>query len=181
VTTRLSRVNRGQVEELRAELADLYVESSAPAPGWEHRSRGDFLRRLAGDQRRPGFAMLIAQGPALVGCAFGFPVRRDGTWWRGFRGGLPRRIEQLTASGQVFAITGIVIHPDARYRGLAGRLQERLLADHRASLGATLVDRPNRASCAAFRSWGWREIGEVHRSPGPAVLRALILRADDDG
>lgn len=174
---RLVRLNRGQVDGLREELAELYVASCATAPGWEHRNRGDFLRRLAGDLRRPGFAMLIAGAPTLVGCAFGFPVRRDGSWWRGFRGGLPRAVEELTSSGKVFAVTGLVVRPDERNRGLAGFLQERLLADHQASLGATLVDRPNRAACAAFRSWGWRDIGEVDRLPGPAVLRALVLRA----
>ncbi|WP_406505627.1 hypothetical protein [Streptomyces sp. NBC_00212] len=48
------------------------------------------------------------------------PVRRDGTWWRGFHGPLPQRIEQLTASGHVFAITEIVVHPHE----MAGRQED---------------------------------------------------------
>lgn len=172
---RLRGLNRWQAEDLREDLADLYVRSCATAPGWEHRGREDFLHRLAGDVRHPGFAMLVAEAPALVGFASGFPVRRDGSWWSGFRGVLPQEVGQFTASGRVFAITGMVVHPSERNRGVAGRLQERLFTDRRASLGATLVDRANRAACTGFRSWGWRDIGVVYRPPGPTVLRALVL------
>ncbi|WP_405725337.1 GNAT family N-acetyltransferase [Streptomyces sp. NBC_01537] len=182
---RLRGLSRWQAEHLREDLADLYVESCATASGWEHRGRKDFLHRLAGDLRHPGFAMLVAESPALespalespalVGFASGFPVRRDGDWWSGFRSVLPQEVGQFATSGRVFAITGMVVHPTVRNRGLAGRLQERLFADQRASLGATLVGRANRAACAGFRSWGWRDIGVVYRPPGPTVLRALVL------
>ncbi|WP_234343092.1 hypothetical protein [Streptomyces fulvoviolaceus] len=171
----LRRLNRWQAESLREDLADLYAESCATAPGGEHRGRKDFLRRLTRDTWRPGFAMLTAQAPDLVGCAFGFPVPRDGSWWNGLRGPLPQDVEQLTTSGQVFAISEIVVRPSERHHGLADTLQQQLLGDHRALLGATLVDRTHRAACAGFRSRGWRDIGVVYRSPGPTVLRALVL------
>ncbi|MFF1291672.1 MULTISPECIES: hypothetical protein [unclassified Streptomyces] len=171
----LRRLNRWQTEGMREDLAGLYAESCATAPGWEHRGRKDFLRRLTRDTWRPGFAMLVAEAPDLVGCAFGFPVPRDGSWWSGLRGTLPQDVEQLATSGQVFAISGIVVRPSERYHGLADGLQEQLLGDHRALLGATLVDRTHRAACAGFRSRGWRDIGVVYRPPGPTVLRALVL------
>ncbi|GAA3083461.1 hypothetical protein GCM10020000_82020 [Streptomyces olivoverticillatus] len=120
-------------------------------------------------------ATVAAEAPVLVGCAFGFPVRRDGAWWQGFSGMLPQDVEQLTASGHVFAITEIVVHPHERNRGLAGHLQERLLTNHQASLGATLVDQADRAACAAFQSWGWRDIGAFQWPSGPTVLRVLVL------
>ncbi|MFC5800950.1 GNAT family N-acetyltransferase [Streptomyces formicae] len=172
---RLRRLNRWQAECLQEDLGDLYVESSGAPAGEEYRNRQDFLRRLTDDVRRPGFALVVAETTTLVGCAFGFPVRRDGSWWRGFAGGLPRSVEQLTASGHVFAITEIVVHPHEQDRDIARRLQERLVADHHASLGTILVPAADRAAHAAFRSWGWQEIGEVHRPPGPTVLRALVL------
>ncbi|GHG47773.1 hypothetical protein GCM10018779_05340 [Streptomyces griseocarneus] len=177
----LRGLSRWQAEGQREDLADLYVESADTQPGEEYRSRVSFLRRLADDVRRPGFDMMIAeatqagQAPALVGCAFGFPVRRDGFWWQGFSGALPQDVEQLTASGRVFAISEIVVHPHERDRGLAGHLQERLLTSHQASLGATLVDQADRVSRAAFRSWGWQDIGEFRWPPGPTVLRVLVL------
>ena len=173
----LRQVNRWLAEDLRQDLADLYVASTETAPGEEYRSRSreEFLNRLAGDIRRPGFAMVVAETDALVGCAFGFPVRGDGSWWLGFDGALPHSVEQLTASNRVFAITNILVSPHPGDKALARRLQERLLADHQASLGATSVDPADRPALDAFRSWGWQDIGEIRRPPGPTMFRALIL------
>ncbi|MEU3612356.1 hypothetical protein ABZ725_08545 [Streptomyces sp. NPDC006872] len=180
---RLRRLNRWQAETLKEDLADLYVESSRAQPGEGYRGREAFLRRLTGAIRRPGFALLIAESTAFAGCVYGFPVRREGTWWRGFDGTLPRSVEQLTASGHVFAITETLVHPHTNERGLARRLQQRLLADHHASLGATLVEQADSAACDALLSWGWQDIGTVRRpsdrpghQPSDAVaLRALVL------
>ncbi|MEU3277263.1 hypothetical protein [Streptomyces antibioticus] len=183
---RLRRLNRWQAETLKEDLADLYVESSRAQPGEEYRDREAFLRRLTSAVRQPGFALLIAEDTAFAGCAYGFPIRRDGTWWRGFDGPLPSSVEQLTASGHVFAITETLVHPHTDAPGLARRLQGRLLADHHASLGATLVDQADRAVHEVFLSWGWQDIGTVQRPsdqpsrpnlppPDAVVLRALVL------
>ncbi|WP_246101074.1 hypothetical protein [Streptomyces cyaneus] len=174
---RLRRLSRWLVEGLREDLARLYVESHATAPGDPYRrpSRQNFLNRLTVDMRRPGFAMVIAETDSLTGCAFGFPVGGDGSWWLGFDGALPRSIEQLTASGNVFAFAAILIRPHPQDRELARRVQERLLTDHQASLGATLVDRADRPTLAALRSWGWLDVGELRRPAGATTFRALVL------
>ncbi|MFF3493275.1 hypothetical protein ACFYWS_18175 [Streptomyces sp. NPDC002795] len=173
---RLRRLNRWQAEDLREDLADLYVESSRSSPGEEFNGREAFLHRLAGDVQLPGFDMLVAEAEALTGCAYGAPVARDGSWWQGFDGALPQNLEQLTASGHVFAITETVVHPHGQARRLARRLQERLLADHHASLGVTLVDRSDGPVRAALTDWGWQDAGEIHRQPpGPTALRVMVL------
>ncbi|MDF2270717.1 hypothetical protein P2Q00_35615 [Streptomyces coacervatus] len=151
------------------------MRSGVRAGGEEYRDREGFLRRLAGDIRRPGFALLIAETTTLAGCAFGFPIGRDGSWWRGFAGALPWSIGQLTAAGQVFALTQVVAHPHEQNRDIADRLQERLLTDLHTSLGVTLVHPYDRAARTAFQSWGWLEIGEMVRLPGPVALRVLVL------
>ncbi|MFJ2237672.1 hypothetical protein [Streptomyces sp. NPDC087859] len=173
---RLRRVNRWLAQGLGGELADLYVDSGETSvpEAYRSRSRQDFLNRLTGDIRRPGFAMVIAETDHLVGCAFGFPVSSDGFWWLGFDGALPQNIEQLTASGGVFAITSILIQPHPQDQDMARRLQERLLGDHQASLGATLVDQNDHPTLASLRFWGWLDLGEVWR-PGPTMFRALVL------
>ncbi|MGX5186191.1 hypothetical protein ACWKT5_26250 [Streptomyces avermitilis] len=173
----LRRVNRWLAQGLAGELADLYTdchESSAPEV-YRSRSRQDFLNRLTGDIRRPGFSMVIAETDSLVGCAFGFPVHSDGFWWLGFDGALPRRIDQLTESGSAFAITCILVRPHPHDEGVARRLQERLLSDHQAPLGATLVNQDDHSTLTALVSWGWLDIGEVWRPAGPTVFRALVL------
>ncbi|MBO3680455.1 hypothetical protein J5X86_36585 [Streptomyces sp. NEAU-YJ-81] len=174
---RLRGLNRWLVEGLREDLADLYAESRVTAPGDPYRrpSRQDFLGRLTTDMRRLGFVMVIAGTDSLMGCAFGFPVRGDGSWWLGFEGPLPRSIEQLTAAGSVFAFDDILIGPHPQDGGLARRLPERLLTGHQASLGATLVDQADRPALAALRSWGWLDIGELRRPAEPTTFRALVF------
>ncbi|MFJ4423005.1 hypothetical protein ACKI1Q_01450 [Streptomyces galilaeus] len=174
---RLRRVNRWLAQGLGGELADLYVDSheTPAAEAYRSRSRLDFLNRLTGDIRRPGFAMVIAETDHLVGCAFGFPVAGDGFWWLGFDGALPQGIEQPTASGGVFAITSILVQPHPQDQDVARRLQERLLSDHQASFGATLVDPDDHPTLAALRSWRWLDVGEVWRPAGPTMFRALVL------
>ncbi|MDQ0948624.1 hypothetical protein QFZ24_002547 [Streptomyces phaeochromogenes] len=174
---RLRRVNRWLAQGLSVELADLYVDSrETPAlEAYRSRSRQDFLNRLTGDIRRPGFAMVIAETDHLVGCAFGFLVDSDGLWWLGFDGALPQSIEQLTASGGVFAITSILVQPHEQDQDVARRLQERLLSGHQASLGTTLVDPDDHPTLASLRSWGWLNVGEVRRPAEPTMFRALVL------
>ncbi|QMU80347.1 hypothetical protein GXW83_17295 [Streptacidiphilus sp. PB12-B1b] len=119
--------------------------------------------------------MLLAETATLVGFVFGVPVDRDGGWWSGFVGELPPYIEQLTASGHVFAVTDLVVHPYARHHGIAASLLARLLGDHHASLGVSLVEQGEHQVFAAFQSWGWQEIGEVRRAGDPLVRRAMVL------
>ncbi|MFI0960173.1 hypothetical protein ACH4S8_01960 [Streptomyces sp. NPDC021080] len=165
-------------QDLSGKLTDLYVDShetSSRPDAYCRPSRRHFLNRLTADIRRPGFAMVIAETDGLVGCAFGFPIRSDGFGWIGFHGALPRGIEQLAASGGVFAITDILVPPHPQDAYVARRLQERLLADHPASLGATLVDRADRPTLATLRSWGWLDAGEFWQPTSATLLRLLVL------
>ncbi|MFG2731451.1 hypothetical protein [Streptomyces canus] len=174
---RLRRLNRWLVEDLREDLADLYEGSRAAAPGGAYRRPGRrrFLNRLTAGMRRPGFAMVIAETDRLMGCAFGFPVCGDGAWWLGFAGTLPRRINQLALSDRAFAFGDILIRPHPQDRGLARRVQNRLLTDHQAALGATLVDRADGPNLAALQSWGWRDMGGIRSPVGATLLRAMVL------
>lgn len=93
----------------------------------------------------------------------------------GFEGPLPQNLEQLTASGHVFAILETLVHPHQHAHGLARLMQERLLADHQASLGVTLVDESARGVGRTLEGWGWREIGRIRREPDSTAVRVLVL------
>ncbi|WP_327692249.1 MULTISPECIES: hypothetical protein [unclassified Streptomyces] len=172
---RLRRLSRQQAQDLREDLADLYVESTPGSVVERCRGRRDFLRRLAGDVRRPGFALVLAETTTVVGCAFGVPVGRRDLWWRGVDPAPQRSVARLTAAGQAFALTQVVADPHGQNRAIAHRLQQRLLTARHATLGLTLVHPADRAARAAFESWGWQDIGEVAAFPGPVVLRALVM------
>ncbi|MEU9917601.1 hypothetical protein [Streptomyces sp. NPDC051001] len=173
----LRRVNRWRAQAVSGKLADLYVDSREASPREAYRPPGrqEFLNRLTAEIRRPGFAMVIAETDGLVGCAFGFPVRSDGVLWPGVDGALPRGIVRLTKPRGVFAITDILVRPHPQDRNVARRLQERLLSDQHAALGATLVDRFDHGALAALRSWGWLDVGELWSPVSATLLRALVL------
>ncbi|WP_052069133.1 hypothetical protein [Streptacidiphilus albus] len=175
----LRRLNRWQAEKQREDLADLYLECRPAVPGTEFEDRAGFLRHLVADARHAGFDLVLAEAKTLVGFAFGVPVDRDGHWWQGFVGELPARIEQLTASGHVFAVTELAVHPYVTEPGVAGHLVERLLSDNRSSLGAVLLREDDRWAGACFRSLGWEEIGVVQPSPGAAPYRALVVEVGE--
>lgn len=173
-TVRLRRLDRWQADNHRERLADLHMKARELTQGQESGSREDFLHRLAHDARRPGFDMVIAERETLVGYAFGFPLDRGGAWWQGLLGGIPQSIEQLTASGHVFAMAELMVHPHYQHRGIGQRLHYELLTGQHATLGAVLVDPAVLPACEALRSWGWQDIGEVRTEPGAPALRALI-------
>ncbi|BCM67886.1 hypothetical protein EASAB2608_03220 [Streptomyces sp. EAS-AB2608] len=179
---RLRPLSRGQVDDRLKELGDLYAEVSGGGPWAWNEARAAFLRRLAADARRPGFSLLIAETTVLTGCAYGFPAGGAGPWWaaveEGVRCGLLRRI----APGRLFVVSGIVVPSRVRREyqdrawNLARRLQRRLLADHGAALGVTLVGSRDDGTVEALRSWGWRSAGDAPLAavpPGPC--RVLVL------
>lgn len=179
---RLRRLDGWQADNHRQRLADLHAHAYRQELGEEQEcgSRADFLHRLADDTRRPGFDMVFAARENLVGCAYGFPVDRDGTWWQGLLAGLPPGIGQLTASGNVFAIAELMVHPRFQRRGVGRSLHHELLTGLPPTLGAALVNPADLPAWAALRSWGWQDIGEVRTEPGAPVRHALIRLLEQD-
>ncbi|GAA4064424.1 hypothetical protein [Streptomyces shaanxiensis] len=175
------------------ELGDLYAQTSTGDPCAWNRARSAFLRRLATDVRRPGFALLIAEttvssgATLLTGCAHGFPVRGGGPWWQGLDGYLPEGLLRVAASGRLFAISEILVGRSVRTQNqsrdwnLARRLQRRLLTDHAAALGVMLVHRGDVRTLEALRFWGWQyvlaDVADARGTPLCAPpCRVLVLR-----
>ncbi|WP_369170861.1 hypothetical protein AB5J49_24905 [Streptomyces sp. R28] len=137
---RIRPLSRWQIEDRQKELGDLYAELSGGDPRAWNQARELFLRRLAVEVQRPGFALLVAErgvlqvpgtavvdgttgaedlahrgeGVVLTGCAYGFPVPVQGPWWRGLDGYLPRDLLRLAAAGRLFAISGLLVHSRVR-------------------------------------------------------------------
>ncbi|WP_327695630.1 GNAT family N-acetyltransferase [Streptomyces sp. NBC_00459] len=178
------RLSRWQADGDREELADLYVAAYEEPPGEEYRNRERFLARLAEDVQRPGFDMVAADDQdgdddEPAGMAYGYPLHRDGSWWRGFVGVVPDKAEELTASGKVFVVGDLMVLPEHRRRGIGSRLQERLLAAGDAELAVVLLDPDNAGARAAFRAWGWEGLGELRPGTGDAVLQVLARALPD--
>ncbi|MEU3895823.1 hypothetical protein [Streptomyces sp. NPDC045251] len=179
---RLRPLSRRQIEDHLQELGDLYADTSGGGPLVWNQARGAYLRQLTTDVRRPGFELLIAESTGMTGCAHGFPVRGDGPWWAGSDRHLPGHLLRLAAAGRLFVISGIHVpsrvrrqNPDRAWN-LARRMQKRLLADHGIAVAVTLVERSDRGTAEALRSWGWRYVdGGTARTVPLDPFRVLVL------
>ncbi|MFI5758659.1 GNAT family N-acetyltransferase [Streptomyces sp. NPDC051569] len=166
----IRRLSRWQAEAQREAVADVYVEAYRRVRGEEFDDRQEFLRVFAEDVQRAGFDMMVASGRKPGAYAYGFLLDRAGQWWRALGDGVPWDIEELTVSGQVFALAELMVLPEHRRVGLATRLVDQLLVRANAALVTTRVDPANEAALGALRSWGWTRLGAVsaegHPVPG---------------
>lgn len=164
----LRRLSRWQAEQQRESVADLYVAAYEGVEGAESLGRQGFLRRFAEDVQRPGFDMIIAGDPFLVGCAYGYPPGREGEWWHGFRGAKTDGDEELATADRVFALAELMVLPSRRRKGIATRLQQRLLERQEADVLTTLISPTNTPAAAAYAAWGWT------RTPRPATTTTTL-------
>ena len=124
------------------------------------------------DMQRPGFDMMVGDGPSLAGCAYGYQLEREGALWQGFRGGVPKDLEELTASGQVMVLAELMVLPEFRRRRVASRLVKQLLIRSRSALVAALAEPANTPVIRAFQDWGWHRLGEVQLDQDNPSLEA---------
>lgn len=168
-------LSRWQADLQREEIADIYVKCYDEPPGLEFPNRQAFLARFADDVKRPGFDLVAAEEHALIGCCYGYAVSRDGAWWSGLRGGVPDRIEEATAAGEVFAIGELMVLPRQRRRGVGSRLVADLLNDCAATLAVVQLDPADETARAAYLGWGWRKLGDV-AAHAAAPMREVWIR-----
>ncbi|MBD0739023.1 GNAT family N-acetyltransferase [Streptomyces sp. CBMA29] len=164
------RMSRWQAEQQREAVADVYVEAYRGVPGQEFHDREDFLRRFAEATRRPGFDMIVASERRLTGVAYGYVLDRADGWWRDFTvagtdGAGPHGtdIEELTASGQVFALAELMVVPAYRRQGIATGLLDQLLLRSDAAL-VTVLTAPDADAVHALRAWEWTCLGDTNGS-----------------
>ncbi|GAA2497240.1 hypothetical protein GCM10010406_37060 [Streptomyces thermolineatus] len=169
-------LTRWQAENDREKFADMFVEAYAEVAGGEFRGREGFLERFAVRARQPGFDMVVASAATVpTGCAFGHPVDRDGDWWQDFDGEVPRRVDELTASGQVFEVADLMVLPQHLGKGIGRRLHDELLEDRDELLGVLVTDwQTPTGEDYDYSGWGWRPYGEVRAAAGQHPRRVWI-------
>ncbi|MET9294747.1 GNAT family N-acetyltransferase [Streptomyces sp. NPDC003077] len=167
----LRRLTRWQAEAEREAVADLYVEAYGDRSG-ESGGREGFLSRFAEHIQRPGFEMVTAGDPALVGCGYGFPADRTDPWWRSLCDEPPRGADRLSPSGRLFVVAELMVRPAFRHDRVATRLQQALLVRAGSPTVVTAVDSANGPARAAYRSWGWAPVEHGHQADGLPVWEA---------
>lgn len=168
----LRHLSRWQGEQQQESLADEFIETYQRSHGTEYADRQAFLQSFNRAFSRDGFDMVVAgSGGRTAGHAYGYLIDRAGGWWRGLGSDLPWDAEELTVSGQVFALAELTVRPSFRRMGVAGRLLQQLLERTDAALAVTRVAPGNSGAAAALPSWGWERLGttEADNAQLPSV------------
>jgi ribosomal protein S18 acetylase RimI-like enzyme len=141
---------------------------------WFH--PGPFWDRLV-ELYLPGrdFEIVVGRlGGRAVGYAFGSPRDQHGGVWEELRSTYPEF--QLPAeSVPMYLFREFAVHPDCQRQGIGGQLHDALLRLRPEAAAELLVRKDNVAAQAAYRSWGWVQLGEKQPMPDSPVFDRLVL------
>ncbi|MFI6532609.1 GNAT family N-acetyltransferase [Nonomuraea sp. NPDC050547] len=167
----------GESARARAEaLVAVYREAFGPPPWNEGEDEVEAFRaRLDEDSRRPGFTAVLATAdgrPRGFGTAFPTPSplpRRRSYGWAAEIAGAGRLIGALE-------VTELAVSPQARGRGLAGRLLEELCAGAPRRWLLTSTQAPD--AVRLYERLGWRRLND---GPGVIVFTWDMVAPDVNG
>ncbi|MGP3975504.1 GNAT family N-acetyltransferase [Streptomyces sp. 8N114] len=155
----------------------VYAEVFAEAPYDETpESVAANFRRFRSQTRKATFRAALARtsGGEPVGIAYGYPLSPSTGWWD--RLTTPVSDELRREDGRrTFGLMELAVRAPWRRLGVARRMHDAVLADadeERVLLNA----RPDvEAAQAAYRSWGYRKVGEAHPWDGADLHDVMVL------
>ncbi|MGW0731324.1 GNAT family N-acetyltransferase [Streptomyces sp. NPDC002851] len=163
----------------RAEAAFrvVYAEVFAEEPYKETPEAVDATFRRFGSQvRKATFRAALARtgDGEPVGIAYGHPLSPATDWWDRLTTPVPDELRREDGR-RTFGLMEFAVRAPWRRLGVARRLHEAVLvggAEERVLLNA----RPDvEAAQAAYRSWGYRKVGEAHPWEGADLHDVMVL------
>lgn len=155
----------------------VYAEAFAEPPyGKTSKDVEANFRRFRSQVRKATFRAALARtgDGEPVGIAYGYPLSPSTGWWG--RLTTPVADELRREDGhRTFGLIELAVRAPWRRVGVARRLHDAVLAEateERVLLNA----RPDVAAAqAAYRSWGYRKVGEAHPWEGAALHDVMVL------
>ncbi|MDJ1133629.1 GNAT family N-acetyltransferase [Streptomyces iconiensis] len=163
-----------QAEE---DFSTVYAEVFAEPPYHETDDDvADAFRRFRAQARKPTFRGALAHTAEgePVGMAFGYPLGAGTEWWGRLVG--PVSEEMRSEDGhRTFGLMEMAVRIPWRRHGVARRLHEALLTGGQEERSLLNVHPSSEAAQAAYRSWGYRRIGEARPWHGADLHDVLLL------
>ncbi|MCK7626256.1 GNAT family N-acetyltransferase [Streptomyces sp. RS10V-4] len=164
----------------RAEEAFTLVYAEAFAEPPYDKGSGDVdanFRRFRSQVRKATFRAALARtgDGEPVGIAYGYPLSPATGWWDRLTTPVSEGLRREDGH-RTFGLMELAVRAPWRRRGVARRMHETLLAgatEERVLLNAR-PDVP--AAQAAYRSWGYRKVGEAHPWEGADLHDVMVLR-----
>jgi GNAT superfamily N-acetyltransferase len=158
------------------ELTGLYTEVySEPPYEWGPEHAALFRERFDVQRRQEGFALVTAcENGYLVGFGFGVTLQPTTPWWRNLLTPLPADLT-TERPGRTWALVELLVRAPCRRQHVARTIHDTLLTD-RPEERATLTVLPAATpAVAAYRAWGWTQVGQKRNPlPGAPVFAVML-------
>ena len=174
---RIERYAGTSAAEIEPELRRVYREAFAEPP--YNKTADDVeanFRRFRSQVRKKSFRAVLARSDdgEPIGMAYGYPLPASTGWWDTLTTPVPAEMRREDGH-RTFGLFELAVRPGWRRRGVATAVHRELLAGLPQER-VLLNTRPEAvAACRAYRSWGYRKIGENHPWPGAALHDVLLL------
>ena len=156
-------------------VQEIYADIYAEPPYCE--GPADVKEFVEGWPRRvgqAGFRLVLARcGDGLAGFTFGHQLLPGTHWWKGATTHFP---DDLTKEfpGRTFVIIELAVRKECRRRGVGRALHDALLSE-KTEERVTLLARPEAEPAQrAYRSWGYRHVGQIRPFPGGPLYGSLL-------
>ncbi|OSZ61546.1 GNAT family N-acetyltransferase [Streptomyces pharetrae CZA14] len=134
------------------------------------------FRRFQTQARKSTFlaGLARAEGGEPVGMAYGYPLGAKTGWWDQLIEPVADDLRREDGR-RTFGLMELAVRAPWRRRGIARRLHETLLGGVTAERVLLNVHPESAAALAAYRSWGYRKVGETRPWDGACLHDVMLL------
>ncbi|MHB6907233.1 GNAT family N-acetyltransferase [Streptomyces sp. DB-54] len=176
VALTVARLDGPAAEQAEADFTLVHADAFAEPP---YRETADDVaaafRRFRSRTRRPAFRAALARTAdgTPVGMAYGCPLAPQTGWWDTLTRPVSDAMRREDGH-RTFGLMELAVRLPWRGHGIARRLHEALLDGIAAERVLLDVHPASEAAQAAYRSWGYRKVGEA-RPWGSADLHDVLV------
>ncbi|MBL1091767.1 MULTISPECIES: GNAT family N-acetyltransferase [Streptomyces] len=134
------------------------------------------FRRFRSQVRKATFRGALARTAdgEPVGIAYGYPLSPESGWWDRLLNPVPADVRREDGH-RTFGLMEFAVRAPWRRTGIGRRLHETLLAGGSEERVLLNVLPEAKAAQAAYRSWGYRKVGEARPWEGAAPHDVMVL------
>ncbi|GAA1305897.1 GNAT family N-acetyltransferase [Streptomyces javensis] len=176
-TIAVERMDGAAAAQAATEFRLVYAEVFAEEPYEETPESIDAnFRRFRSQVRKKIFSAALARtgDGEPVGIAYGYPLSPNTGWWDRL---ITPVVDELRREDgrRTFGLMELAVRAPWRRLGVAHRMHEAVLADTTAERVLLNARRDVKAAQAAYRSWGYRKVGEAHPCEGAVLHDVMVL------
>ncbi|TGB08328.1 GNAT family N-acetyltransferase [Streptomyces sp. MZ04] len=158
-------------------FALVYAEAFAELPYGETAADvAAAFRRFRSQARKRTFrgALARTENGTPVGMAYGYPLGPNTGWWDQLTTPVPAELRREDGQ-RTFGLLELAVRPPWRRQGIARRLHQAVLERVDAERVLLNVHPDSEAALSAYRSWGYRKVGEARPWQGADCHDVMLL------